>query len=72
MKKEIIKPAMWLVAHEYGYHFYEGKDKKGKYIYNVIPENEYPNHNPPFAGYGSAAYICGIKDVPNLFGKHSN
>lgn len=67
MKKEIIEPTMWLVAHEWGYHFFQGRTQKGTYIYNVIPENEYPNHNPPFAGYGASEYICKIKNVPNIF-----
>lgn len=61
---------MELIAHEFGYHFYKGITISGKTIYNVIPENEYPNYNPPVAGYGSASYICKVKGVPNMFGDH--
>jgi len=57
---------MELIADKFGYHYYKGMIK-GKILYNVIPENEYPNYNPPLAGYASSAYVCDLKNVPNLF-----
>lgn len=47
-----------------GYDFYAGThSESGKTFYNVVPMGA----AQPSGGYDSAAWICKIKNVPNLF-----
>jgi hypothetical protein len=55
-----------LIATKYGYNFYTGIDKNGKTLYNVVPDKE----GAPGGGYYSPAYICRVKNLPNLFLKN--
>lgn len=54
---------MKLIKTEFGYNFWRGVNKDGKYYYNVTPQE----HPKPNGGYMNAEYICKIKGVPNVF-----
>ena len=51
------------IATKFNYDFYIGWNKQFKPYYNIVPEGQ----PEPKGGYMSAAYICWIKKVPNLF-----
>lgn len=45
------------------YDYYMGWDEKNVPFYNIVPKG----NQAPSGGYYSDAYICKIKNVPNLF-----
>ncbi len=51
------------VAELNGYAYWIGHSPKGEF-YNIAPIGQEVN-----GGYYSREYICGIKNVPDLFGK---
>lgn len=54
---------MYFQINGFGYDYYIGKGKDGKYVYNLTPSDQ----PAPAGGYYSKDYILNIKQVPDLF-----
>jgi len=63
---QTIKNQMTKVATSNGYDYYYGSDNGNKF-YNIVPSGQ----AAPNGGY-SRAYICAVKNMPDLFPKALN
>lgn len=60
---EEIEASIKPVATANGYDYWTWTSQEGEQVYNITAEGD----TRPTGGYVSAAYICSIKKIPNLF-----
>lgn len=60
---EEIEASIKPVATANGYDYWTWTNQEGEQIYNITAEGD----TRPTGGYVSAAYLCSVKKIPNLF-----